>query len=282
MSGFKLSGDLQALLEWERTQGLDAIILALPGHVVNTQRFSDIVSRLRVLPVDLCLSLDQSLPWIYRAEFQTISGIELLRITKTPLGPIAARLKRVVDVGLIILTLPILLPVMGLIALLIVVDSPGPVFYCQKRRGFDCQVFSIYKFRSMYQHEEEHMIQARPGDPRITRVGRWLRRTSLDELPQVINVLLGDMSIVGPRPHAVEMDDEYARLFSRYLCRLRVRPGITGLAQIRGARGLTDTPDKMQSRLRYDLEYAEAPGFLTDILIMVRTLKVVIFGKNAC
>ena len=275
------SGDFKDLVALARNDGMDAIYIALPSNVMATPRLEQIAEHLRILPVDLSLYLHQPLPGLKEAEFRVLDGLELLSISRRPLSAWQAVMKRVLDLVIVFSIIPVLIPLMGLIALLIKMDSRGPVLFKQFRRGFNCKVFTIYKFRTMKWKKEEHMVQARPGDPRITRVGRFLRRSSLDELPQIFNVLKGELSIVGPRPHEVEMDDEYAAVFGEYLARMRVKPGITGLAQIMGTRGPTETPEKMKRRLLYDLQYAEHPSILGDIIIILKTFRVVIGGKNA-
>ena len=162
-------------------------------------------------------------------------------------------------------------------------DSPGPVLFRQKRVGFNNQVFEIFKIRTMY-HREHHggmVAQARRDDPRVTRVGRLLRRTSLDELPQLLNVLNGTMSLVGPRPHALSHDRDFSRAVSGYFSRHKVRPGITGWAQVNGLRGEIDTSEKLQARVAHDIHYAENWSLLFDLRILVVTAFVVLFQRNA-
>jgi putative colanic acid biosysnthesis UDP-glucose lipid carrier transferase len=164
--------------------------------------------------------------------------------------------------------------VFALIAIAIKVSSPGPVFFRQRRKGLNGRPFTIYKFRSMRLHESVSgtLVQARRNDSRVTPVGRLLRRTSLDELPQFINVLLGDMSIVGPRPHALEHDDLYAPLIAGYIDRYRIKPGITGWAQINGFRGETDRLEKMALRVELDLYYVRNWSFWFDMRIVLKTM----------
>jgi len=177
----------------------------------------------------------------------------------------------------------LLSPVLLLTAILIKLDSPGPILFRQQRLGFNNRVFDIYKFRSMTHIEtpDARTVQAQAGDTRITRVGRFIRKSSIDELPQLLNVLNGSMSLVGPRPHAVDHNEDYARKIRGYFARHRVKPGITGLAQVKGYRGLTDTLDKMEQRVKYDLEYTETWSPLLDIKILLLTPFAVAGGKNA-
>jgi Undecaprenyl-phosphate glucose phosphotransferase len=207
----------------------------------------------------------------------------LVSIWKRPLAGLPTIFKRCTDICVSALLLALLLPLMGLIAALIKLDSPGPVLFKQQRLGFSKKSFTLYKFRSM-QLEAGHdpsVPQARRNDPRVTRVGRLLRRTSLDELPQLINVLAGDMSLVGPRPHAIVHDEKYATLIDRYLARHRIKPGMTGWAQVNGLRGETDTLEKMEQRLQYDLYYIDNWSPLLDLQILCRTLAVVLDYRNA-
>jgi len=159
-----------------------------------------------------------------------------------------------------------------LIAAMVKLSSPGPVLFRQQRLGIDGQPFNVYKFRTMRQHQDGGGVtQAVRGDPRVTRVGAFLRRTSLDELPQFINVLRGEMSVVGPRPHAMEHNELYKELIDRYMLRHRVKPGITGWAQINGLRGQTDTVEKMRKRIEFDIYYIQHWSFQLDLRIILRT-----------
>jgi lipopolysaccharide/colanic/teichoic acid biosynthesis glycosyltransferase len=191
-------------------------------------------------------------------------------------------MKRLTDVMGGGVGLLILLPFLALIALLIVVESPGPVFFRQRRSGQDGRVFRIFKFRTMKVLEDgAEIVQARRVDRRVTRLGRFLRRSSIDELPQLINVLRGEMSLVGPRPHAVAHDQYYGTMVPNYNLRFHTRPGITGLAQIHGLRGEIRDIDHMQSRVARDLEYIENWSWTMDARILVRTLACASFHDAA-
>jgi putative colanic acid biosysnthesis UDP-glucose lipid carrier transferase len=180
---------------------------------------------------------------------------------------------------LVILSSPLLL----LIAAAIKLDSRGPVLFRQKRLGFNNQVIEVFKFRSMHADAADgpKTPQATRQDPRITRIGRFLRRWSLDELPQFFNVLNGTMSLVGPRPHALDHNEDFARQIRGYFARHRVKPGITGLAQVRGYRGATDTPEKLEGRVRNDIFYVDNWSLSFDIQILLRTFAICLLGKNA-
>ncbi|HEY9847420.1 MAG TPA: exopolysaccharide biosynthesis polyprenyl glycosylphosphotransferase, partial [Candidatus Caenarcaniphilales bacterium] len=173
-------------------------------------------------------------------------------------------------------------PLMILIALGVKVSSPGPILFKQRRYGLNGQEILVYKFRSMTVMEDgETVLQAKRNDFRITKFGAFLRRTSLDELPQFINVLQGRMSIVGPRPHAVAHNEQYRKLISGYMLRHKVKPGITGCAQVHGFRGETDTLDKMQKRVEYDLQYLKNWSLGLDLQIIFKTALVFFHNRNA-
>jgi len=190
--------------------------------------------------------------------------------------------KRLLDVTLSLAALLFLLPLLGLIVLAIKLDSRGPALFRQHRTGRHGKIFEIYKFRSMTVLEDgADVVQARVGDVRITRVGRVLRILSLDELPQLFNVLSGEMSLVGPRPHAVTHDEYYSERISHYRLRQQVKPGITGWAQINGARGATPRLSDMQARIDLDVAYVERKNFWLDLEILARTPLVVLSRRNA-
>jgi exopolysaccharide biosynthesis polyprenyl glycosylphosphotransferase len=190
--------------------------------------------------------------------------------------------KRTFDLLFASLALLLLTPVLAVVALLIKLDSAGPVFFLQHRYGFNQKPFRIIKFRTMRSLDDGPVIsQAKKDDPRVTQVGAWLRRWSLDELPQLFNVIKGDMSLVGPRPHALSHDREYEQRISVYARRHNVKPGITGWAQIHGLRGETDTDDKMQSRVEYDLHYIDNWSLGLDLQIMIRTVLSPTSYRNA-
>lgn len=211
-----------------------------------------------------------------------LAGIPIITLSESPLSGRALLIKNVEDKVLATLGLLLSSPVMILAAIAIKLGSPGPVFFFQQRTGWDGKVFRIWKFRSMYLHEpEEDLVkQATLGDPRVSRVGRFLRRSSIDELPQLFNVLLGDMSLVGPRPHATQHNDLYSRKIDAYLARHRIKPGITGLAQVAGFRGETKELHLMEERVKRDIEYINNWSLTLDLSILVRTL-FIMFGARA-
>ncbi|WP_439519112.1 undecaprenyl-phosphate glucose phosphotransferase [Hydrogenophaga sp.] len=211
-----------------------------------------------------------------------MAGLPVLTLSETPLTGTRLLLKAIEDAVLASLILLLISPLLLVIALAIKLDSPGPVFFRQARMGWSGKVFHIWKFRSMFVHQPEAGVvkQAQRNDPRVTRVGAFLRKTSLDELPQVFNVLRGEMSLVGPRPHAVQHDKEYSQGIDTYFARHNIKPGITGLAQVRGLRGETIEIDRMQQRIEADIEYINNWSLWLDLTILLRTVGA-LTGKNA-
>jgi putative colanic acid biosysnthesis UDP-glucose lipid carrier transferase len=211
-----------------------------------------------------------------------IAGIPILTLSETPLTGTRLLLKTAEDYLLSTLILVMIAPLLLLVALAIKLDSPGPVFFRQRRMGWNGKIFRIWKFRSMVAHQPEAGVvkQAEKNDQRITRVGAFIRRTSLDELPQVFNVLTGDMSLVGPRPHAVQHDEQYSRRITDYFARQNIKPGITGLAQVRGYRGETRDIEQMIQRVESDIEYINNWSLWLDLSILMRTVGA-LTGKNA-
>ena len=206
----------------------------------------------------------------------------VIAVCETPFQGSSGILKRASDVLLASLILFSVIPLMIVIAIAVKLTSPGPVIFKQRRYGLNGEPIIIYKFRSMTVCEDgDHVTQAKRNDSRITRIGAFLRRTSLDELPQFVNVLQGRMSIVGPRPHATAHNELYRTQIKGYMLRHIVKPGITGLAQVSGCRGETDTLDKMEMRIQYDLEYLRTWSLWLDLKIILRTFKVAFFTHDA-
>ncbi|MEN5238544.1 MULTISPECIES: undecaprenyl-phosphate glucose phosphotransferase [Pseudomonas] len=211
-----------------------------------------------------------------------IAGIPVLTLSETPLTGMSLFLKNVEDRVLAALILLFISPVLLVVALVIKLDSPGPVFFRQERMGWTGESFRIWKFRSMHVHQPEAGVlqQAQKNDPRLTRVGAFIRRTSLDELPQLFNVLTGEMSLVGPRPHALQHDTQYSQDIVDYFARHNIKPGMTGLAQVRGFRGETKDIAQMVQRINSDIEYINNWSLWLDFVILVRTLNA-FTGKHA-
>jgi putative colanic acid biosynthesis UDP-glucose lipid carrier transferase len=220
---------------------------------------------------------------LVRHQVEEILGMSVLNITDSPMHGVNRLLKAVEDRVLAGFILLFISPLMLLIALSIKATSKGPVIYVQRRHGWDGRFIKVYKFRSMAvpKVSENRVVQARLNDPRVTPFGRFLRHTSLDELPQFINVLKGDMSIVGPRPHAIEHNEQYKERIDAYMQRHRVKPGITGWAQVQGWRGETDTLDKMRKRVEHDLYYIEHWSLGLDFKIILLTMIYGFVHRNA-
>ncbi len=227
------------------------------------------------------------LPDIYvfdlvQARFDNFAGMPVIAICESPFTGIDSLLKRASDIVLAALIQLMLTPLMIVIALAVKLTSPGPIIFRQRRYGLYGEEIIVYKFRSMTVAEDgAKVVQAKKNDQRVTRIGGFLRRSSLDELPQFINVLQGRMSIVGPRPHAVAHNEQYRKLIKGYMLRHKVKPGITGWAQVNGLRGETETLDKMEARIQYDLDYLRNWSIWLDVWIIVRTALVVIKRENA-
>ena len=207
-----------------------------------------------------------------------IAGIPVLTLSETPLTGISRLAKSVEDKILSSLILIAISPVLLVIALLVKIDSPGPVFFRQNRTGWNGKTFSIWKFRSMVAQNQvlDNAVikQAERNDPRITKIGAFIRKTSIDELPQLFNVITGDMSLVGPRPHAVQHDEVYSERINDYYARHNIKPGMTGLAQVRGYRGETKEIDQMTKRIESDIEYINNWSIWLDLSILIRTIRV--------
>jgi putative colanic acid biosynthesis UDP-glucose lipid carrier transferase len=227
------------------------------------------------------------LPDIYvfdlmQARFDNVGGMPVIAICESPFTGINSMVKRGSDLVLGLAIQIALLPLMAVIALAVKFSSPGPVIFRQRRYGLYGEEIIVYKFRSMTVTDDgPTVVQARVNDARVTKVGAFLRRTSLDELPQFINVLQGRMSIVGPRPHAVAHNELYRKLIKGYMLRHKVKPGITGWAQVNGLRGETETLDKMEARVHYDLDYLRKWSLWLDLWIIVKTVQVVLKRENA-
>lgn len=205
-----------------------------------------------------------------------------LTAAEIPMGRVQRGAKRAMDIVLASIALVVLAPWMALTAIAIRATSSGPALFRQTRNGFQGQPFTILKFRSMTVMEDgDEIRQAQKNDQRVTRIGRWLRRNSLDELPQLINVLRGEMSLVGPRPHARAHDIAFAKLVPHYEIRQQVKPGITGWAQVNGLRGETPSLEMLRRRIEYDLHYTQNASFTFDIDILMRTVVVVLSQRNA-
>jgi Undecaprenyl-phosphate glucose phosphotransferase len=284
VAGYPVLGTIDDLLRFARHNPVDQVVLALPWSA--ERRLLGCVRKLRSLAVDVRLCPDHIGFHLPHRGVVHVAGVPLLGVLERPLSGWASVVKAVEDRALAALLLVLVAPLMLLLALAVRLTSPGPALFRQKRLGFNNEVIEVYKFRSMRLDQCDagtgpRLAQATRHDPRITPLGRLLRRTSLDELPQLLNVLRGDMSIVGPRPHAVAHNQQYARLIDEYLARHRVKPGITGWAQVNGLRGETDTLAKMEQRVQHDLFYIENWSLGLDLKIILMTLLVAFTDPNA-
>jgi len=275
-----ISGSMEQLIERARVGEIDRIYITLPMRSEGRIRW--LVDQLRDTTASVYIVPDVFIFELLHARSQNIYGVPTISIFDTPMTGANSIIKRIEDIILSSIILCLISLPMIFIAIAIKYSSPGPVFFRQKRYGIDGRPIEVWKFRSMRVMENgENVTQATRGDNRITPVGALLRRTSLDELPQFINVLIGDMSIVGPRPHAVAHNEKYRRQINSYMLRHKVKPGITGWAQINGWRGETDTLDKMQKRVEHDLAYIHNWSLWWDLKIVFLTVFKGFIHKNA-
>jgi len=273
-------GDLEDLVAFGQTQPLDSVVLALPA--LSKDELQHILKTLAVLPAEIQLYPSFAGDMVPLRGMTSYDHLRLLDLQRKPMSDWGVLAKRIEDIIVAGTALVVFAPLMALCAAAIKLDSTGPVFFRQRRHGYNNNVFSVWKFRTMSVMEDgEDVVQASRGDSRVTRVGRWLRRTSLDELPQLFNVLAGDMSIVGPRPHPLVLKSNYSGLLTYYANRHRVKPGITGWAQIHGYRGPTETPDLMERRVKFDMEYIENWSLWLDVKIIAATPFLGFFSRNA-
>jgi putative colanic acid biosynthesis UDP-glucose lipid carrier transferase len=263
-----------------RTSEIEEVIL-----LFNPERMSQlqpIARRLRVLPLPVSLVPLGTLSQLFQRAHNDVGETVAIELQRAALSPTEQAVKRVVDIAVSLVALVLLSPVMLVTALAIKLDSEGPVLFKQTRHGFSGRPFDIYKFRSMNVLEDGDVVrQAEKRDARVTRVGFWIRRLSIDELPQLLNVFYGDMSIVGPRPHASSHDRYFMSAIEKYAFRHHVKSGMTGWAQVNGSRGRTEILEKMQKRIELDLWYINNWSIWLDFSIMVRTIFVVFSGRNA-
>ena len=284
ISGMPVRGRSDDLVAFVRRNRADMVVVALP--LSAELRMLEIVHKLRQLPIDMRVLTDFVGFHVPNRPVSYLGGIPLINVFDKPIKDWKAVAKKLEDLALGLLALVLLAPVFALVALAIKLDSPGPVLFRQKRFGFNNKLFDVYKFRTMRADMADPLADklVTRHDPRVTRVGAFLRRTSLDELPQIINVLKGEMSLVGPRPHALNAkaaDQYYHEVVADYAARHRVKPGITGWAQINGWRGETDTLDKIHGRVECDLYYIDHWSVWLDLWIIALTVIKGVTGKNA-
>ncbi|MEN9481681.1 MAG: hypothetical protein RLZZ298_3076 [Pseudomonadota bacterium] len=273
-------GSIHQLADYVKSHPVDMLYITLP--MASQPRILKLLDELRDTTVSIYFAPDIFLSDLIQARLDSIGGIPVVAVCETPFYGINGVLKRASDIILASLILILIAPLMLVIAIAIKFQSPGPVLFKQRRYGLDGREIMVYKFRSMSVAEDGAQIrQATRNDSRVMPLGAFLRRTSLDELPQFINVLEGKMSVVGPRPHAVAHNEQYRKLINGYMIRHKVRPGITGWAQVSGLRGETDTLEKMEKRIEYDLAYLRNWSLLWDFEIILKTLYVVSKKQNA-
>jgi Undecaprenyl-phosphate glucose phosphotransferase len=283
VAGIPKLGKIADLIEFARRTRLDLVIVSMPLSAET--RVLEMLKQLWVLPVDIRLSAHMSKLRFTSKAYSYVGDVPVFDMADRPISDWNLVFKWVFDRVVAIAALILLSPVMIATAIAIKLDSPGPVFFRQKRHGFNNELIEIFKFRSMYVGELDSKATklVTRDDPRVTRVGRFIRRTSIDELPQLMNVLLGQLSIVGPRPHALEAKAAnrlYHEAVDGYFARHRVKPGMTGWAQIHGWRGETDTLEKIMQRVHHDLYYIENWSPLLDFYIVLLTPFALISNKH--
>lgn len=277
---FPVIGGLDDLTMFVRANSVDDVIVTLPWNA--EKRVSKVIKHVRELPVNIYLGSDLAgFNMTFRPPPSHYSNLPMMEVVDKPISDWDILTKSIEDFVIAIIALILLSPLMVLVAIAIKIDSPGPVFFRQKRMGFNNREFSILKFRSMQNTngEETVTIQATRNDMRVTRVGKFIRRTSLDELPQFFNVLNHTMSVVGPRPHALDHNEIYSTEIDGYFARHRVKPGITGWAQVNGLRGETKELEKMKARVEHDIYYADNWSLLFDLKILIMTVYTVLFTR---
>jgi len=276
----RVEGTVDDVIGMARRGAVDIVYLALPMR--DEDRMREIAGQLADTTVSLYVLPDFHTFNLMYARWVTLRGMPIISIYESPFDSINGWLKRFEDIVVASMVLCLMAIPMLVIATGIKLSSPGPVIFRQRRYGLKGDEVMIWKFRTMSVLEDGDVIpQARSEDPRMTRLGAFLRRMSLDELPQFINVLQGTMSVVGPRPHAVAHNERYRRVIHGYMLRHKVKPGITGLAQVSGWRGETDVQEKMEMRVAHDLEYISNWSLGLDLKIIAKTVWVAVSGKNA-
>ncbi len=265
------TGKVSTLIDKVKNNLIDDVYIALP--MVAKDRIKDAILQLSNSTVDAYIVPDLYTYKLSVSQIARIGNVHTFSIFSSPFEGLGALTKRIEDTVIGSLITLLILPVLCIVALGVRLSSPGPILFKQDRYGLGGKKIKVWKFRSMKVMENSEIVtQATKNDPRVTRFGSFIRRTSLDELPQFINVLQGDMSIVGPRPHAVSHNEEYRVLVDNYMVRHKIKPGITGLAQINGYRGETDTLDKMEKRVEYDIKYLQNWTLSLDIKIIFLTV----------
>ena len=276
----RLLGRVQDLVSYVREHHTEVVFIMLPEQGIG--RATELQDLLGDTTASVYFVPNFALYDLIGAELSEVEGVPVLRVSETPLFGIDGLYKHVFDFCASAVGLVLLAPLMLAIAAAVRLDSRGPALYRQRRYGLNGQEFVVYKFRTMHVNDpDDRIVQARRDDARVTRIGRFLRRTSLDELPQLFNVLKGEMSLVGPRPHAVQHNEYYRKAVKHYMVRHKVKPGLTGWAQVNGLRGETGELTLMEQRVRYDLDYIRRWSPLFDIRIILKTLLMILRDRNA-
>jgi Undecaprenyl-phosphate glucose phosphotransferase len=273
-------GDLTHVVQYILKHNIDFVFISLP--MSSQPRIKKLMDELPDTTTSVYFLPDIYIFDLMQAHVDKVGDVPVVSMVESPFTGLDGAVKNIFDFVMALLILIILLPVMLCIALAVKITSPGPVIFKQRRYGLNGEEIIVYKFRSMTASEDGAEVkQAKKNDQRVTKIGAFLRRTSLDELPQFINVLQGRMSIVGPRPHAVAHNEFYRKLIRGYMLRHKAKPGITGWAQVNGFRGETEVLEKMQARVEHDLHYLQNWSVLLDLYIIVRTVWVVLRKDNA-
>lgn len=279
LAGYPLLGKLEDIAVYVKQHSVHIIYLSLP--MVSQPRIIKLLDELKDTTASIYILPDIFLTDLIQGRMGQVDGIPVMSVCETPIAGMDSVFKRLTDISLSVIILVLISPLLLAIALGVKWSSPGPVIFKQRRYGLDGKQINVYKFRSMTTCEDGvDVVQAIKEDARITPFGAFLRKTSLDELPQFFNVIQGTMSIVGPRPHAVAHNEMYRKLIKGYMIRHKVKPGITGWAQVNGFRGETETLDKMQTRIEYDIDYLRNWSPRLDVYIMLKTLWVIIKGQD--
>lgn len=277
---YRLVGPLSELPDYVREKSIQLIYLSIP--MASQPRILQVLDDLKDTTASIFFVPDMFVTDLIQGRSGAVCGVPVISVCETPFTGRSGVAKRLLDVILSILILILISPILLSFAIAVKLSSPGPIIFKQRRYGLDGRQIWVYKFRSMTVTEDgANVQQATRNDKRITPLGAFMRKTSVDELPQFINVLQGRMSIVGPRPHAISHNEMYRKLIKGYMVRHKVRPGITGWAQVNGFRGETDSLDKMEGRIRFDLEYLRNWTVALDLYIIYRTVRLIFNDAHA-
>ncbi len=278
-SAKEVNNELARAVSYVRGSDVEEILLI--ARIGDMPKLGQIADQLRILPIPVTWIVDRPIAELVKQPWSELGQGAAIRMQRAPRNKVQRAMKRCVDIIGASGGLLLLLPLISLVALAIKYDSPGPILFWQTRRGFNGKPFKISKFRSLSVLEDgDDIKQVTKSDPRVTRVGAWIRKTSIDELPQLLNVLSGSMSLVGPRPHAVAHDDHFIETVANYAYRHHVKPGMTGWAQVHGFRGETSTLDQIQRRVDLDRWYINNWSVWLDFTIILRTLASVVPSEN--